>query len=171
MFIMLHLLPHPTQGEDDHCAPFIDVFGTQTLEKHHRLWKRKQATRKNTLPFYASVQHICSIELMVQCEECGQWRLIYCKYKVKEQHHIHLTLLLHNYSYNCESKIIELNLPEELKYIEMCSHSCCDPIEKLYYAAKLEPICICCGKEQPYTVPDEYHQCSHCRDKPSVRKK
>uniref|UniRef100_A0A1X7UMC9 Uncharacterized protein n=1 Tax=Amphimedon queenslandica TaxID=400682 RepID=A0A1X7UMC9_AMPQE len=135
-------------GEDDLYAPFIDVFGTQTSEKHHPSLKRKQATRKNTLPSYASVQYVRNIELMVQCQECGQWRLIYS---------------------NCGSKLSELNLPEEFKYVEIRSHSCGDPIEKLYYAAKLEPICIYCGKEQPYTVPDEYPQCSHCRDKPSVR--
>uniref|UniRef100_A0A1X7T3W2 Uncharacterized protein n=1 Tax=Amphimedon queenslandica TaxID=400682 RepID=A0A1X7T3W2_AMPQE len=64
-------------GEDDRYAPFIDVLGTQTSDKHHPSLKRKQATRKNTLPCYACVQYIRNIELMVQCHECGQWRLIY----------------------------------------------------------------------------------------------
>ena len=71
IFKKLHHLPHPVPGEDDHCTAFSEVSGTDTSEEHRPSYRTKPLSKKNTLPFYASVQHVKNAELMVECEECG----------------------------------------------------------------------------------------------------
>ena len=67
-FKTLHHLPHPIPGEDDHYAPFTDVFGKPTTEEYRPSLKQKP--KKNSLPFSVSVQHVKNTEMMVQCDEC-----------------------------------------------------------------------------------------------------
>ena len=88
VFKTLHHLPHPMSGEDDHYAPFADVFGKPTTEEHRPSLKQKP--KKKSLPFSASVQHVKNAGMMVQCEECCMWRLIYSKYKLKNDLRIKL---------------------------------------------------------------------------------
>ena len=38
--------------------------------------------RTKTLPFVASVQHLRNVSLMIQCEECGMWCLLYSPRKL-----------------------------------------------------------------------------------------
>ena len=139
---MLHHLPHPMPGKDDHYAPFTDVFGKPTTEEHHPSLKQKP--KKNSLPFSASAQHVKNTELMVQCDECCMWRLIYSKYKLKKEQKIKLQAVLDNFTYTCGSKLAELQLPVDFKNIEVQDHVCGDPIKKLYYLAKK---CVYCGKD------------------------
>ena len=49
----------------------------------------------------------------------------------------------------------------ELTNVEIW-HNCQDPIEKLYYSAKYEPICVYCARNKPWTIPDQYPQCQEC---------
>ena len=60
---------HPTPGSDGHYLAFSDVFGRETSDKHRPSLAPKKS-RKNTLPFQASVQHVKNAMLMLQCEEC-----------------------------------------------------------------------------------------------------
>ena len=108
---------------------------------------------------------------MVQCDECAMWRLIYSKYKLKKDQRIRLQRVLDDFIYTCGSKLIELQLPDEFKDVEVRDHSCGEPIEKLYYSAKLDPICIHCGKEQPFTTEEMYPQCLDCAHETPISKK
>ena len=168
-FKMLHHLPHPMPGEDDHYAPFADVFGRPTTEEHRPSLKQKP--KKNSLPLSASVQHVKNTEMMVQCNECCMWRLIYSKYKLKKEQIIKLQAVLDNFTYTCGSKLAELQLPVEFKDVEVRDHVCGDPIEKLYYSAKFNPICVYCGKDQPFTSNNVYPQCTDCIGKSPIHKK
>ncbi len=130
-FNMLKHLPHPTPGEDDHYAPFSSVFGTVTSGEHRPSYKKKALSKKNTLPFYASVQHVKNVELMVECQECGMWRLLYSKYKLNKHQRTKLQILLEELVYTCGAKLSQLQLPDEFKYVEIRDHDCHNPIEKL----------------------------------------
>ena len=77
--------------------------------------------------------------------------------------------LLGNMTYTCGSQLKDANLPEELANVEVRDHQCRDPIEKLYYAAKFEPICIYCGEPEPYTEV-QYPQCNSCMSLPLIIK-
>ena len=47
-------------------------------------------------------------------------------------------------TYTCGSQLKDLDLPEEFKNMEIWVHNCQDPIKKLYYSAKYEPIANVC---------------------------
>ena len=47
-------------------------------------------------------------------------------------------------------------------------HDCYDPIEKLYYSTKNDPICMYCTKDQPYTSEKYYPSCSDCESQGKV---
>ena len=56
------------------------------------------------------------------------------------------------------------------KDIEIRDHACGDVIEKLYYSAGFEPICVYCSCDQPLTSPQQYPQCEACLHYPPVKK-
>ena len=145
------------------------MFGSETNEGHRPSLQKKKVN--NSLPFYASAQHVKNSQMMLQCDECGMWRIIYSKYKMNKDKRLELTAILDQFSYSCGSRLADLQLPDAYKYVEVKDHICVDPIEKLYYAAKFDPICVYCGKEEPYTSEDQYPQCRDCKDKEPVLKK
>lgn len=63
----------------------------------------------------------------------------------------------HKATFTCGSTLAELDLGENFKDVEIR-----DVIEKLYYSAGLEPICVYCGVYQPFTSDDHYRQCKAC---------
>lgn len=116
---------------------------------HHwsRNWKR-------ILSFSVSVQHVKNTEMMVQCDECCM-RIIYSKYKMKKEQRIKLQVVLNNFTYTCGSKLAERQLPAEFKYVEV----------------QFYPICVYCGKDQPFTSNDVYPQCTDCIGKSPIHNK
>lgn len=72
------MLPDPVPGENGQYLPFEKVYGTSTQEMH-RPSLSNRSKKQNTLPFIESIQHVKNVNLMVECEECGMWRLIYAK--------------------------------------------------------------------------------------------
>lgn len=167
VFTTLHHIPHPTPGSDDgHYLPFSQVFGTITSEEHRPSYRRKaesKRVKRRKLPFYASVQHVRNSQLMVQCMECNQWRIIFSKYKLKKEQRIYLQSVLDNYMYSCGASLKDLQLPDEYSTVDIRDHDCYDPIEILYYSAKNDPICMYCAVDHPYTSDEYYPICSDCQ--------
>ena len=168
IFHKLRHIPHPTLGEDGHYKPFSDIYGTVTSDACPSFNSNKE--KSNSLPFYGTLQHVKNSQLVIQCNECGMWRLIFSKYKLKSQDIQELQLLLDDYTYSCGSQLSELHLPDKFENVEIRRHSCHDIIEKLYYSAKYEPICVYCGTITSFTDNKYYPQCVDCREKPPVRK-
>ena len=173
IFEKLHHIPHPTPGEDGHYLPFHSIFGSATNEEFRPSFKApsKPKRSKRKLPYYASIQHVKNSQLMLQCSECQMWRLIFSKYKLSKEHRNSLRLLLDKFDYSCGASLKDLDLPSEYADVDVRDHDCNDIIEKLYYSASLTPICVYCGKEEPYTDDKKYPQCSLCKEKPPVTKK
>ena len=42
----------------------------------------------------------------------------------------------------CGATLQELDLPDKFSCIHVREHNCLDPVEKLYYSAGYDPICI-----------------------------
>ena len=106
-------------------------------------------------------------QLMVQCDECNMWRLVYSKYKLSVAK---LQQLLNDHSYSCATKLQDLHLGDEFKDVEIRDRACGDTIEKLYYSAGFEPVCVYCGCDQPFTSPEQYTQYKACSHHPPVKK-
>ena len=81
VFDAIKHLPFPVSGDDGHYRPFSEVVGMETSEEHRPSLKKAPKAKAKSLPFYASVQHVKNTLLMLQCEECNMWRLVYSKYK------------------------------------------------------------------------------------------
>lgn len=172
VFSQLKRLPYPTPGVDGHYLQFTEVFDIDTNESHcpTSLNKKNSSRKKKSLPFYASVQHAKNSRLVVQCDDCNMWRVIYSKHRLKKDQQMKLESVLGTHSYTCGSKLKDLHLDEEFNDVEVKDHECFDMIEVLYYSAKYEPICIYCGEVEPYISDDEYPQCQNCNSKPVVKK-
>lgn len=77
----------------------------ETSEEHRPSLKKAPKAKAKSLPFYASVQHVKNAQLMLQCEECNMWRLVYSKYKLPVAQRRQLQRLLDDYSYSCGAKL------------------------------------------------------------------
>ena len=107
---------------------------------------------------------------MLECEECGMWRLLYSKHKLKAADRCQLQQILDNWSYSCGAQLQDLNLTGSLAEVYVREITCNEPIEKLYYSAKYEPICIYCALPQPFSDPNFYPQCAGCSNREKIKK-
>ena len=128
-------------NDDGHYKPFDSLYGKETSEKH-RPSLQTRPSRAKTLPFVASVQHARNTNLMVQCEECEMWRLIYSKYKLTTPERKQVSDSLQEFTYTCGASFLDLNFAGWLSEVCIRYLQCYSPLEKLYYALNKEPLCI-----------------------------
>jgi len=100
VFQTIHNFPGPTQAENDHYKSFSDIYGQTTTEEHHPSLK-KRLSKKKTLPFYGKLRHVKNANLMLECEECGMWQLIYTKTKLTKAQSANLQAALEGMSFSC----------------------------------------------------------------------
>lgn len=179
VFANLHFLPDPVPEGDGHYKAFADLYGTPTTEKYRPslLEAQKQKVHKRTLDFYTSQQHVTNVGIVIQCEECEMWRLLFSRKKFNAHQRANLQTILDHVAYTCGKNIFEdLELPSGLTGVCLKEHQCYDPIEKLYYTCPdFEAICIYCATtELPDPLPtDHYPQCCNCigSNKPKICKR
>ena len=95
------------------------------------------------------------------------WRLVFSKRKLSIAARSTLQSILEDISYTCGSSLHDLDLPDSLSSVVIHSHQCEDAIEKLYYSAGYEDICIFCATSSDLveSLPDSvYPICSSCRE-------
>ena len=126
-----------------------------------------QRQKMKTLTYSPSEQHARNVGVLVQCDECDKWRLLFSKRKLSARERAQLEGIIADVSYSCGATIEDLILPDTLKSVGIRSHNCSDPIEKFFYSAyKDDLICIHCGSSNNLMVPVEsetfYLYCSDC---------
>ena len=147
----------------------------QTILTAHLFKSQKKAQRRKTLPFTASIQHVKNIDLMLQCDECGLWRLLYSKQKLSGKECEDLQRILEDYSFTCGAPLQDLELAGRLANVYSRDLACYQPIEKLYYTAKYDtakydPICVYCAEPVESSPNSEcYPQCQGCQEKPPIK--
>ena len=164
LFKSLHFLPDPVPGNDDHYKRFMEVYGLPTTEEHRPSIQSTRKTAFQSLGFNASQQHVRNVGVLLQCDECAKWRLLYCKQKLTYPEICELQGLLDDISYSCGASLSELNLSSKLKKVCVRDHRCSDPIEKLYYSCDFEPICYWCASDEVSEDPEYYPVCSVCKE-------
>ena len=169
-FAKIKDFPDPMMKDD--YKSFVESYGSVTSEEH-RPSLQKRAQKEKTLLFYPSVQHVKNCGLMLMCDECGMWRLIYSKGKLNVDEKERLNSALSRLSFSCGSPQ-EAPIPEDLSDVVYVKKSCChDRVETLYYSANFANICVYCSIDLP---PEEHNQdylpqCEECKEKPKVAKK
>ena len=166
VFNSLSVLPDPVPTEDGHYKSFEELLGTPTDGSFRPSLQKV----KKTLPFSASIQHVKNVDMMLQCEECSMWRLLYSRCKLTRQEKVDLNDAVEDLAFTCGAPIQDLHLPGRLNDVYTRQIHCEEPIEKLYYTAKYTPICIYCAQNVDDVPADQYPQCCLCKDKPIIRK-
>ena len=130
-FSQIHHLPDPILASGGHyiVKPFSDVYSTKTTEAH-RPSLAKRTGRAKTLPFVASVQHVRSVSLMIQCEECGMWCLLYSPRKLSSIARQELVTILDDYTFTCGATLSDLELSSSLSKVCIRDSQCYNPLEK-----------------------------------------
>ena len=144
LFQTINFIPDPVPGNEGHYMSFSDVYGTDTTEEHYPSLKKPNKQRK-TLPFASNLTHVKNVDMMLQCEECDSWRLLYSLHKLKRHQRLQLQKALEDYTFTCSAPFTDLELPEGINVYSR-DITCGEPIEKLYYAAKYPPICVYCAR-------------------------
>ena len=67
-------------GPNDHYVPFADAYGTSTTENDRS--SLIQGRKMKTLTYSPSEQHARNTGVLVQCDECDKWRLLFSKRKL-----------------------------------------------------------------------------------------
>ena len=112
-------------------------------------------------------------EMMLQCEECGQWRLIYARKKLTHTQKQQLERVLDHISFSCGTQLQDYSdLPQDMMDTVFTRNlDCNEPVERLYYSAKFADICIHCSSESvsPWNdTEDFYPQCENCSEKSKI---
>ena len=163
----LRFLPDPMLGSDGHYSPFEDAFNSSTTEKDR---PSLQSQKKKKFLSYSPVkQHTVNVGLVLQCDECNKWRLLFSKRSLPFHDRQELERLLSDISYTCGARIDDLQLPERLTCVKIRAHQCSDPIERLYYSAYPDDIlCIHCGSTENIVEREDtavYPFCTACTTK------
>ena len=174
VFNQLKPFPDPMPGSDEHYLPFDDAYGSDTSEKH-RPSVSKKSSKQRSLPFHGKLQHVKNANLMIECDECGMWRLVYSLRKLNPSQRSALEKCLSGMSFSYGAPLQELDLgPELCELVFVRTLTCGDPIEILYYTAKYEPICVHCAQPMDDSASENsenYPQCAMCSDKPAIKRK
>ena len=174
IFVTLQHLPHPTPStvDPDHYKPFSEVFGTTTSEEHRPSLTSKPP--KKTVPIPTSVRHAKNTNIMIMCEECDMWRLVYSSAKLSVDQREYLESQLQHYAFTCGADLSNLELCG-FPMIYVRKLQCGKPIERLYYSVGYTPICIYCGIDVTTNSSSSgtYPQCQNCLEmnRPPVQKR
>ena len=111
--------------------------------------------------------------MMLQCEECQMWRIVYSKYKLPAAERVAFQEAMDNFTYTCGAELKDLGGKFEDETICMRNIRCFDPVEKLYYSVGTnELICIhCCSSENLNNKDGFYPQCRDCIHKQAIKKR
>ena len=149
LFKQLHFLPDPVPGNDDHYKGFPEVYGSSTSGEHRPSLQSSRKSAIQSLGYSPSQQHVKNVGVLLQCDECGKWRLLFSKQKLNYSETCELEGLLDDCSYSCGVSLSELELPNT---------------EKLYYSCDFEPICYWCASEDVTDNPRYFPVCSDCTE-------
>ena len=105
------------------------MYGTDTSNNERP--SLTQRRKMKTLMYSPSEQRARNVGVLVQCDECDKWRLLFSKRKLSARERTLLQGIIDNVSYSCGVTIDKLILPDTLKNVGIKSHICSDPIEKI----------------------------------------
>ena len=105
-FSTLDHLPDPVpQGE--RYLDFEALFGTDTSEKFRQSLTQSEQ-KSHGMPFSPSAQFAKNVGIVVQCDECLKWQVIYIKTVLNSEQKDELVQLIETLSYTCGSRLQEI---------------------------------------------------------------
>ena len=116
----LHYLPDPvlSDSEEGHYKSFDEVYGEETTEKDRP--SAKKAKEVGSRRF--TVKNVKNANLMLQCEECELWRLVYSEIKLTQGQRSSLQEALADCVFTCGSPIEDLEVDNSV-YTIVCTQT------------------------------------------------
>ena len=96
-------------------TPFSENYGTETSERHRPSLTANPKKDKG-MPFNPTKQTAMNVGRVLQCDECGKWRLMHSKCKVKVNNDA-LTNVLETIMYTCGTSLSNIEDEELLEGI------------------------------------------------------
>ena len=167
VFSQLHHLPDPVPGsQDDHYQDFESLYGSNTSEKF-RPSLLQQEEKGHGMPFSPSAQYAKNVGVVIQCNECQRWRVIYSKTVLSREERNELEEITESLIYTCGSTLqnIQGTATGLLEKIYVKRNLTCTSFTEIpYYSAKYEDICYYCGTtDELATSSSHYPICSFCK--------
>ena len=101
-----YFLPGPTPKGEKY-EDFESLYGSQTNEPYCP--SLAEAEHKcHGMPFPPSAQYAKSTGLVIQCDECGNWRLLYSRKKIAKAQRDELQEIVVMLSYSCSSRLQDI---------------------------------------------------------------
>ena len=149
-------------GDDGHYCHFNDVYGNQETTCIRRdVPSTSNKKRKKGTTYNVTQQHVKNVNLLIQCEECEMWRLLFSKKKLSTDQVSQLEIIIEDMAYTCRATFDDLALPEGID-VNVKLHNCYEPIEKVYYSCGYQAICIYCAGTVSQSTDEYYPQCVSC---------
>ena len=79
---------------------------------HRDVPSTSKSKRKKGTTYNVTQQHVKNVNLVVQCEECEMWRLLFSKRKVSTHQVSQLERIIEDMSYTCGASFDDLELPK-----------------------------------------------------------
>ena len=120
------------------------------------------------MSFSPSSQAAKNTNVVVQCDECGKWRCIYSKLKLKKYTAVKLNRFNQEFVYSCGTVLHEQCSNIIANVFVKVNLTCNSPIEIPFYSACNDPICFYCGCEEENSLEKEdakYPICKICISK------
>ena len=172
VFSQLRFLPDPmiNPSNPEHYLSFDAAMQKKTSEKDCPSLQRQ---KKKTISYSPSVQHVKNVNVMVQCEDCLSWRLLFSKRKLTNMQRKTLEAILDDVSYSCGASFEDIEFLDGLESVCIRDHNCGDPVERLYYSAEYDAVCYYCASKNVTSEvpPDVYPLCRNCISKEHVKKR
>ena len=108
VFKELHHLPDPVPC-GDHFKEFESVYGTETSEEHRPSLKNTTKIKGHGMPFSPTTQTAKNAGIVLQCEECLKWRVVYSKRKLNPATRVKVMREVERLLYTCGSVFQEID--------------------------------------------------------------
>ena len=147
-----------------------------TTEEHCPSMKIRDLQKGHGCPFSPTAQTAKNVGTVVQCEECGKWRCLHAAKKLHKKMRDELEVEMETILYSCGSVFENVDAGGDDSvltniYVRANIH-CGSQIEKSYYSAGYEDICIHCGTVENLVVMDGlYPYCQDCAREDRVNRR
>jgi len=112
LFLTLNHLPDPMPGTEEYFKVFPCVWNLRA-----QTFKQTRLSKDKSLPLSASIQHVKNIDMMIMCDECEMWHLLYAKRKLKKHERKEVEKGLNGLSFSYGAQLQDTDLPDYLKEV------------------------------------------------------
>jgi len=92
------LTVHSTTTFESHLDSYLPLH----LQARPSLKQKRPKNQRRSIPLSPMAQHCINTDgLMLQCEECDMWRLVFAKYKITKKQRSQLLDVLKDVAYTC----------------------------------------------------------------------